>query len=370
MIESIRFANYRAFKDEGILVLRPVTLLIGRNSSGKSSLCRLVQFISYALKSNEWPSKETSSTGFCTSYSDLFFQRNTSTLLIGADFEGGVGFRARYYDDRKSKMQLSYREVYTKDDDKIESDIDLLREKLNGILDDNSLVELNVQRDMLSYDVTYIHSLRSGAKDVYRQVDADITDKVGSDGVGAYSILLNSYIKKTRLFDDVANWMEENVDGQRVDIYRELDNFYFKIYRAGNSVGIQEVGQGISQMLPIIVQSFVQRPHSVTIVEEPELHLHPSAHAAVMERMAESAKQTNSIFVIETHSENMVLAVRRMVSRGLLSPDDVSIAYIDLDNDSGEAMLKPIGVNPNGSLKWWPVGVFSESYDLLNDILG
>jgi len=59
-----------------------------------------------------------------------------------------------------------------------------------------------------------------------------------------------------------------------------------------------------------------------------------------------------------------------MVSRGLLSPDDVSIAFIDLDDDSGEASLKPIDVNSNGSLKWWPAGVFSESYDLLNDILG
>lgn len=370
MIKSIRFGNYRAFKDEGSLVLKPVTLLIGRNSSGKSSLCRLIQFISDALRSSEWPDRETSATGFCTSYPDLFFQRITSNLLIGAEFEDGVGFSTRYYDDRKSRMKLSYREIHNGSESRAESDIDILREKANGIIDNGSLEELGINKNSLSYNVTYIHSLRSGAKDVYRQVDAQDIDGVGFDGSGAYSILLDSFVKKTPLFGKVADWMEANVDGQRVDIDSGLDNYYFKILRAGYSVGIQEVGQGISQMLPIIVQSFVQKSHSVTIVEEPELHLHPSAHAVVMERMAQSAKDTNSIFVIETHSENMILAVRRMVSKGLLSPDDVSIAFIELDDDSGEALLKSIGVNSNGSLKWWPAGVFSESYDLLNDILG
>ena len=207
------------------------------------------------------------------------------------------------------------------------------------------------------------------AKDLYSKSDAHETSYVSEDGANAYSMLLSSYLKKDNLFSNVANWMEKYLDRQRLDIETSLDRYEFRVVRADHSTRIQEVGQGVTQVLPIIVQSFIQQHNSVMIVEEPELHLHPSAHAPLMELIAHSASNNGGVALVETHSENMVLALRRMVARGELSTDKVSIAYIDFDDETGEAVLKPINIKSNGSLSYWPNGVFSESYDLLNDIL-
>jgi hypothetical protein len=246
-----------------------------------------------------------------------------------------------------------------------------LRKEGNALLDQEMLGDVGLDRGMFSFGMNYIQSLRATAKTVYREGDAYGYGNVGNDGSNAYPMLLHSFLRKdSALFPQVAKWMEENLDGQRLDIDSDLENFEFRIVRANNSVRIQDVGQGISQVLPLIVQAFVQKQGDVTVIEEPELHLHPSAHAAVMECMANSAKQHGCKYVIETHSENMILAVRRMVKRGQLSKDDVSIVYVDMDDLSGEATVEPIGVNANGSLSKWPTGVFGEAYDLLNDILG
>ena len=52
---------------------------------------------------------------------------------------------------------------------------------------------------------------------------------------------------------------------------------------------------------------------SLTIIEEPELHLHPSAHGDLAERFAESLKDKNKRYLIETHSENFILRKSRRV---------------------------------------------------------
>lgn len=367
MIESIRFANYRAFKDEGSLVLRPVTLLIGRNSSGKSSLCRLIHFLSFVNNHEVWASDE--STIICPSrnYSDLFFKRTRFGLVIGADYGSDVGFTTNYYLDDHDEMKVSSRSVRNGDKERINADAGELRNGSSSVIDGVLLNEVGLSNATFQFDETHINSIRTMAKEVYRQADAREVVTVADDGATAYSLLLNSYLKRTSLIEDVAQWMEQNLDGQRLSIKDSLDSYEFRIERAGNSVRIQDVGQGISQILPIIVQTFIQRPNSVTIVEEPELHLHPSAHAVVMERIANSAMQSRSKYVVETHSENMLLAVRRMVSRGQLQPEDVSISYVDMDE--GQAVVRQIVVDNEGMLDWWPSGVFSESYDLLNDIL-
>ena len=48
MIKSVFFKNYKAFK-EGEIELRPITLIVGKNSSGKSSICKLLPLMSYSL---------------------------------------------------------------------------------------------------------------------------------------------------------------------------------------------------------------------------------------------------------------------------------------------------------------------------------
>ncbi len=63
--------------------------------------------------------------------------------------------------------------------------------------------------------------------------------------------------------------------------------------------------------------------------------------------------------VVETHSESVVLRIRRRIAEGL-SPDKVALVYVE---DAGEgSRLRPIPVRPDGEVEWWPEGVFSEAF--------
>jgi predicted ATPase len=64
--------------------------------------------------------------------------------------------------------------------------------------------------------------------------------------------------------------------------------------------------------------------------------------------------------VVETHSESLVLRVRRRIAEGKVSPDHVALVYVE---DIGEgSTLRPITLQPDGGVEWWPEGVFSESF--------
>ena len=63
--------------------------------------------------------------------------------------------------------------------------------------------------------------------------------------------------------------------------------------------------------------------------------------------------------LVETHSESLVLRVRRRVAEGL-SPDQVAIAYVE---DTGEgSRIRQIRLSSDGEVDWWPEGVFSEAF--------
>ena len=128
------------------------------------------------------------------------------------------------------------------------------------------------------------------------------------------------------------------------------------------------MGQGIGQVLPLILSSYMENHADLTIIEQPALHIHPAAHQSVAVRIADSAKEMRRNFIIETHSYNFILAIRDMVAdpSNQLAPDDVVIYSVEQDDD--ESWLKRITINESGELSDWPEGVFTESYELLKSI--
>jgi predicted ATPase len=95
------------------------------------------------------------------------------------------------------------------------------------------------------------------------------------------------------------------------------------------------------------------------IIEQPELHLHDAAHAALGDLLLSAVAEDAGNLIVETHSESLVLRVRRRVAEGL-SPDRVAIVYVE-DNGDG-SRLRRIALRSDGETDWWPEGVFSESF--------
>lgn len=123
-----------------------------------------------------------------------------------------------------------------------------------------------------------------------------------------------------------------------------------------------DVGFGISQLLPIIVQTLVGKGN-VVCVEQPEIHVHPRLQAQLADLFKEVARDgRGNQLIIETHSEHLMLRLQRHVHDGELSPDDVAVLYVDTD-ERGNASVFQLRLDDDGSfLDEWPQGFFEERF--------
>lgn len=132
----------------------------------------------------------------------------------------------------------------------------------------------------------------------------------------------------------------------------------------GVNVSLRDVGFGISQVLPVIVQSLIS-DHRTIFIEQPEIHLHPKLQAELAEVFATSIEEPRgNTFVVETHSEHLMLRLQKLIRLGRLKSSDVSVVFVDRC-DTG-AQVVPIRLDTDGRfLDEWPGGFFEEDLDEL-----
>ncbi len=154
------------------------------------------------------------------------------------------------------------------------------------------------------------------------------------------------------------------------------DVFALRLYSKSTEihVGITDVGYGLSQILPVIVQSLLVSRKTI-LIEQPELHLHPALQAELGDVFIESALgERNNSFMIETHSEHLLLRVMRRIREtfhgklpeGLpqVRPQDVAVLYVG--PDGAKSIIKEMPVNERGELMApWPGGFFEEDFEEL-----
>lgn len=375
MLKQIQFRNYKAFAGEESLELRPVTILIGKNSSGKSSLCKLLPLFENAVSGNMSSvlllNNQNISLG--SRYEDLFHNNITTDLKLGLLYENGIEVSATYVMNEGTILVYEYNV-------KIGDKTKVLRftgeqskaETFQGLINERVFKEIGIDKADIHFHVDYIGPMRIDPTRIITFEGLKQYPTVGIKGEHTYSILLNSYLQNDGLFDQVSLWMEENLEGQKLVIEQNSPSsgtYSIYVQRNGTKVNIADVGQGLGQVLPIIVQSYLVDKTDIAIIEQPALHLHPAAHANVAYRLAQSALSTGKKYVIETHSENIILGIRKLISepQSALSPKDVIIYFVDTDGES--AYLDKIEIDETGGLTTWPTGVFSESFDLMAEIM-
>jgi hypothetical protein len=130
-------------------------------------------------------------------------------------------------------------------------------------------------------------------------------------------------------------------------------------------IHVADVGYGISQLLPVIVAGVVSRGGTV-VVEQPELHVHPGLQARFGQVLLEQSADTN--FIIETHSEHLMLRLLRNVRGGLLNTRDLAVLYVGHAPDDTTTFVQRLDVDDDGEFAdWWPDGFFTEREEELFD---
>ena len=116
----------------------------------------------------------------------------------------------------------------------------------------------------------------------------------------------------------------------------------------GRPANLIDVGYGVSQALPVVVESMLVAPEQLLLLQQPEVHLHPRAQAALGSLFVDLHRDSKKQFVIETHSDYIIDRVRQEVARGRVAADDVQILYFD--KRGAETTVFPIAIDEQGNI--------------------
>ncbi len=117
-------------------------------------------------------------------------------------------------------------------------------------------------------------------------------------------------------------------------------------------VNIADVGFGVSQVLPVIVALHAAKPGQLVYVEQPELHLHPRAQRQMAQVLVRAA-QRGLRLVIETHSQLLLLAIQTLVAQGKCPTDLVYLHWFERMPD-GQTRIITAELDENGAFGDWP----------------
>ncbi len=366
--------------------LKPITILIGKNSSGKSSIAKLFTLLESSLSGDidEPLLLKNNGVELGDEFDNLFFENNPGGIPLNfkivfendVQIEIGLLKRAEGYgldilqwkykdNTQEFELELNDNEYYDAITGKI------YKCEFKGFIptyfiEKNTTKDLSVEFNIEGIDVDYIGPFRILPERYFYLTGQTQFQDTGVTGENAYAMLGISKLKKDdELYKNVGKWYKEHFDGWelKVDDRSKKPLIQILFYKNNIDVNIVDVGQGMNQSLPLVVRANVtDRPDSMIVLEQPELHLHPAAHGDLAELFAKSAKENNQTFIIETHSENMILRLRKLTVENDFgfTKDDVVIYWLEDAEFKGQELME-ITVDEDGVLSDWRNGVFDES---------
>ena len=201
--------------------------------------------------------------------------------------------------------------------------------------------------------------------------------RMDADGGGFESILFQSCRRPAKLhvFDAVSSWYERNL-GQKLTVVEYAREFELAFSPQGTPyrVNICDVGQGLQETLPLLTALHASRgdefPAAQVAVEEPESHLHPGLHAPLGREFCSLVGQSGTPRVLlETHSQNLLLAVQLAIAKNEVTPEDVLLYWFRSLGD-GSSCAERVEFDQLGQpISNLPPGVFADDVRLARELL-
>jgi len=404
---QMALTNYRCFADGIDVTLRPLTIVLGKNNSGKSALVRAPVLCNTGITTDSPAPLDLDLLGedMLESFTDLIygnrphgnigiklkFDQTSLPLQLSAEVQNIDEYRTQILthielQQGDTTAKLSW--IPTEFADDVRYGIDYngiehedVRMPFSGLLP-YPVGELDIPADLNRFffqtaaqvreafpKIRYFGPFRDRPSRLYR-LPARMPDDLGTSGEYAAAVLASDYTRQQgRLVQQVNELLQPELSGWRVNVIERAGMYSIVLtFQDDDSltVNLADVGTGVAQVLPILVRRALDilKPLNfpvLEIVEQPELHLHPAAHGGLADIYIAAAKRPNVRFMIETHSETFLLRVRRRIAEGSLDPSMVAVYF--LESTGGVATARPIKVAEDGSLDYWPTGIFSEDYE-------
>ncbi len=127
-----------------------------------------------------------------------------------------------------------------------------------------------------------------------------------------------------------------------------------------SGINLANMGEGLSQLLPIVARVLTTPEYGSLLIEQPELHLHPAAQADLADLFISGAEGGKKQCIVETHSEHLLLRLRRRIAEGAVDPAIVGVLYVE--RDGSQSIVRSLDLDSTGQFEDWPKGFFDERY--------
>jgi len=359
MLEFIRIQRFKTLLDASF-PLSSLNLFCGLNGMGKSSLIQALLLLRQSFERNTLFEK------------GLLLKGDYVTLGTGKDVlaedaeEDSIEMILTWTE--KAPIKLNYKYIDDSDFQSISNAVEFEGpEKI-------SLFNQNFQ---------YLSAERIGPKTSYKTSDYHIRDLNSLGNFGEYTAhyiakngsnsLPNSQLKHVKaksstLLENLNHWMSELTPGLRIHAVMQPDidsvslSYSFEQGRETTAhFKPQNVGFGLTYVLPVVVAILRAKAGDMLIIENPESHLHPAGQA-VMGRLCVLAAQNDVQLFIETHSDHFLNGVRVALKDRIVDPEDVKVFYLERDKEGKQhsSIVKSPEIDENGRLDFWPEGFFDE----------
>ncbi|MGI8336747.1 DUF3696 domain-containing protein [Actinomadura scrupuli] len=400
---NLSLRNYRCFAERQDVELRPITVVLGKNNSGKSALVRAPIILQTGIRNDHSTPLDLEQFGDdAPDFIDLVNGRvEVRNIFVGLGMTGPEGEeyalnaviqdlpdeyiqRVVNWSLRSGGDTVAYEWSISADSEELEEsepqpyqrtddDTDLTLLNFRGLvpteLPDGDAPWFDAERIRSSFGlVRHLGPFRLKPKRLVRLPTREpVQDEFGSR---AAEILVFHHVRrKGRLIEKVNEYLRAPLPAWELEVRPHLDGYMIGLQSRKNPklwVPATESGTGIAQILPFLVrraQDELSPPEQdiLEIIEEPELHLHPSAQAMLADLYIRAVDNQRVRFLVETHSEPFLLRLRRRVAEGQLDADRLALYFIDDDGES--SVVRQINVDELGNVDYWPEGIFEESFE-------
>lgn len=179
-------------------------------------------------------------------------------------------------------------------------------------------------------------------------------------------------LKVPTLNKQVEYWLDYIIPGIEITniLYKDINQvgcYFRRTYSDTVPLNPNNIGFGISYVLPIIVSGLIAEKGSMLIVENPEAHLHPSGQSRIGQFLAQMAASGLQV-IVETHSEHVINGIRIAILKNMISNESVFINFFSMDEKSRQPRIEHINLDKNAELSDWPYGFFDQEEKDLAEI--
>ncbi|WP_273841904.1 AAA family ATPase [Providencia rettgeri] len=135
-------------------------------------------------------------------------------------------------------------------------------------------------------------------------------------------------------------------------------------------VTISDVGFGYSQVIPIMLMCLLSSPGDLILLEQPEIHLHPSSAANLADLFLAFAADGRRL-IVETHSPELINRLRLRVIQNVDLKDKINITFVENSSDTKQkgATIRQFNIDENGMFPEYPDGFLDESTKIADAII-